>query len=104
MKITVYFLLSALLLLNPALSAQVGINSDGSSPDPSAMLDIKSSETGFLPPRLSNAQIGVIPSPAEGLMVYSTTEKRHIVFDRSGWMNLDGRRRSNVFQHSHFEI
>jgi hypothetical protein len=34
--------------------AQVGINTDASSPDASAILDVKSSDKGFLLPRLSN--------------------------------------------------
>ena len=49
---------------------QVGINRDGSQPDPSAILDAKSTEKGFLPPRMSNAQMNAINNPAEGLMVY----------------------------------
>ena len=49
---------------------QVGINRDGSQPDPSAILDAKSTEKGFLPPRMSHAQMNAINTPAEGLMVY----------------------------------
>ena len=49
---------------------QVGINRDGSQPDPSAILDAKSTEMGFLPPRMTHAQMNAIINPAEGLMVY----------------------------------
>nr|NQU92552.1 hypothetical protein [Bacteroidota bacterium] len=52
--------------------AQVGINTDGSLPDPSAILDAKSTSMGFLPPRMTHAELNAIPNPAEGLIVYCT--------------------------------
>jgi len=52
------------------VAAQVAISSDNSAPDPSAMLDVRSSDKGFLPTRLTRAQRNAIVSPAEGLMVY----------------------------------
>jgi hypothetical protein len=54
--------------------AQVGINSDNSTPDNSAMLDAKSANKGFLPPRvaLTAANVaGPVASPASGLFVYN---------------------------------
>jgi hypothetical protein len=53
----------------------VGINSDGSSPDASAMLDIKSTTKGFLPPRIALTAINSaspVTTPAAGLLVYNT--------------------------------
>jgi len=38
------FLTTVLVLLSLGLFAQVGVNTDGSSPDGSAMLDVKSSD------------------------------------------------------------
>jgi len=52
--------------------AQVGINTDGSSPDPSSIVDAKSSTKGFLIPRMTAAQRDAITSPAAGLMVFCT--------------------------------
>ena len=52
--------------------AQVGINNDNSAPDPSAMLDVKSSNKGLLPPRMTLAEINAIPNPAAGLIIYCT--------------------------------
>lgn len=54
---------------------QVGINADGSAPDNSAMLDVKSADKGFLPPRVALTAANMatpVNSPAVGLHVYNT--------------------------------
>ncbi len=54
---------------------QVGINTDNSAPDPSAMLDVKSPAKGLLPPRVALTATNVagpVSSPAIGLQVYNT--------------------------------
>lgn len=50
----------------------VGINSTGSLPDPSAALDIVAFDKGLLIPRMTTVQRNSIPNPANGLMVYDT--------------------------------
>ncbi len=63
------FLLLAVLLFSASTYAQsVGINSDGSTPDASAMLDVKSSTKGFLAPRM--ATLPATGSLPDGLIVY----------------------------------
>lgn len=55
--------------------SQVGISADGSIPDPSAVLDLKSHVKGMLPPRLALFALNVpdpVESPAIGLHVYNT--------------------------------
>ena len=69
-KIT--FFISILLLFSISLFAQVGINADGSEPDSSAMLDVKSTERGLLPPRMTHPQMVSIENPANGLIIYCT--------------------------------
>lgn len=54
------------------LFAQVGINDDGSSPNPAAGLDVKFSNKGFLLPRLSLTQRDAIANPPQGLMIFCT--------------------------------
>ena len=56
-------------LLSRTLS-QVSINSDNSLPVSSAILDVKSSNRGLLPPRMSFVQIGMIASPDAGLLIF----------------------------------
>jgi len=53
-----------------SLSAQRGIGTN--SPDPSAALDLTSTTQGFLPPRMTYAQMTAIVSPTAGLTVYCT--------------------------------
>ncbi len=53
-------LIFAILAFGWQASAQVAISNDNSMPDPSAMLDVKSSEKGFLFPRLTQIQISQI--------------------------------------------
>ena len=71
MKTTLTFIFS-LIFATCVWSQNIGINSDGSSPDGSAMLDVKSITKGMLVPRMTQAQRVAILSPATGLMVYQT--------------------------------
>ncbi len=64
------------LIYFSALSQNVGINSTGNSPDPSAGLDIDFNNKGVLLPRIalsSETDNSTISSPTEGLIIYNTT-------------------------------
>ena len=65
-------LLVALVFSAVAFAQSVGINSDGTAPASSAMLDVSSTAKGFLPPRMTAAERVAITSPATGLLVYQT--------------------------------
>ena len=91
---TFSFLTALFLLITSALPAQVGINADNSQPDNSAMLDVKSTNQGLLPPRMTTTQMYGIIYPAAGLMVYNTTIHSICWFSGASWeiaSNLDGR-------------
>jgi uncharacterized protein (TIGR02145 family) len=62
------------------LFAQVGINNDGSIPDNSAMLDVKSSTKGLLIPSMTQNQIETIINPADGLHIYCTTDDKMYIY------------------------
>ena len=67
------FIFLSLFVFSFAFSQQgVAVNTDGSNPHPSAMLDVKSTTGGLLAPRMTSAQRLAIASPATGLIVYQT--------------------------------
>ena len=51
----------------------------------SAISQIDSVTKGFLPPRMSNAQMLAIATPAEGLVVYDLTNKKLCCYDGTTW-------------------
>ncbi|MCB0534616.1 MAG: tail fiber domain-containing protein [Lewinellaceae bacterium] len=76
------------LLLAGQLTAQVAINQDNSTPDPSAMLDVKSDAKGLLIPRLSSAQRTGIASPATGLLVFDNTTNSFWYYNGTAWKEI----------------
>ena len=80
----------AFIALATVADAQnVGINSDGTAPDASAMLDVKSTTKGLLAPRMTAAQRIGINSPATGLLVYQTDAPAgYYYYSGSAWTQL----------------
>jgi len=64
-------------------NAQVGIGTE--NPDESAVLELESTEKGFLPPRLTNTERDAIQNPAEGLVIYNTDSKCMQWWNGSFW-------------------
>jgi len=55
-------------------TGNVGIGTN--NPNESALVDVSSTEKGFLPPRVTTVQMTAITNPAEGLTVYNTNFDR----------------------------
>jgi uncharacterized protein (TIGR02145 family) len=67
----------------------VGINTTGATPDPSAALDINFTDRGLLIPRMTTAQRNAIASPASSLLIYNTDVNCFQLYNASGaWENL----------------
>lgn len=66
------FLVFTLMFSYHLIAQSVAINTDGAASDSSAILDIKSSTKGLLPPRMTEAERIAISNPATGLVVYQT--------------------------------
>lgn len=84
--------LPALLLWLGSLNLQgqgVGIGENNFAPDPSAILELRSTERGFLVPRMNTAQrVAIIPDAGgEGLLVYDT-DTRSFWFYEGGWKTI----------------
>lgn len=54
----------------------------------SAILEAVSTTRGFLPPRMTNAQMLAIATPAAGLVVYDTTNNKHCGYNGTAWQNF----------------
>jgi len=85
-RTTLVFSLFFLFLSN---FAQVGINTE--NPHDSAMLDVESTEKGVLMPRMTTSQRIAIQNPAEGLLVFDTTESRfyHFSTKTNSWERMN---------------
>lgn len=61
----------------------------GTATNGSARLDVQSTTQGFLPPRMTAVQAEAISSPAEGLLIYSTTGTG-VTITSKGWWGWSG--------------
>ncbi|WP_274475841.1 cell wall anchor protein [Mangrovimonas aestuarii] len=68
--------------------SQVGIGT--TSPDPSSILDLTSTNQGMLTPRMTTTQRTNISNPAEGLLVFDTDENAFYYNDGDNWIQLAG--------------
>lgn len=69
------------------VNAQVGIGT--TSPDASSALEIASTNSGILVPRMTVVQRLAIVSPAEGLLVYQTNDvEGFYYYEGNKWLNL----------------
>lgn len=73
------------------LTQNIGLNGDGTAPDPSAMLDIKSTTKGLLIPRLTLAERNAIEWPATGLMIFQTDNSPGFYYHNgTSWVHISG--------------
>ena len=80
-----------ILLLSNVGFAQMGIGT--TAPDASAALDVESTEKGFLPPRMTEADRNAITMPAAGLIIWCTncgSDGEAQVFNGNTWTNMIG--------------
>lgn len=71
-----------------AVNGKLGVGV--TSPHASAVMEVSSTTKGFLPPRLTSAQIAAIASPATGLIVYNTTTNAPNYFNGTHWLSFTG--------------
>lgn len=83
-------ILFCVVWLSTAIQSQnIAINATGAAPAASAMLDIASTTSGLLIPRMTSAQKSVIATPATGLIVYQTDGVAGFYYyDGTQWLPL----------------
>jgi hypothetical protein len=69
-----------LLFYSATMFGQVVISTSSGTPDNSAMLDVQSTSKGLLVPRMSHNQILAINTPANGLLVFCTTDNKFYAY------------------------
>ena len=79
--------LIALCISLQAFGQNVGIGT--TEPVPSAILELKATNRGFLPPRMDSSQRVAIANPAKGLMVYDTDRNMLLLYNGIRWVSLD---------------
>ena len=84
------FFIALLLLFSSALFAQMGINTDNSLPDNSAMLDVKSNSKGILIPRITTDQRNAISTPVDGLLIFNLTTGCFNYYLGGSWKSFCG--------------
>ena len=91
MKVKTALLISILLVFTSVISnAQDGVGIGTNSPDQSAVLEVASSSTpkGLLVPRLTLLDRDNIASPANGLIIYNTSQSAFNYYDGTDWIRL----------------
>ena len=80
-------ILIALLSLVPlfTIAQSVGINNDGSTPYPGAILDIKSDDKGVLIPRIESTAVS---NPAEGMLIYQPSDQSFYFYKSLAWEKI----------------
>lgn len=66
----------------------IGINATGAVPDAKAMLDVASTTSGLLIPRMTTAQRNAITSPPNGLMIYNITTNTQDIYRSTQWESM----------------
>lgn len=74
-----------LLFFVSSFAQSVAINKDGSAPNAKAMLDIASTTSGLLIPRMTTTQRDAITTPPNGLQIYNTTTNKLEVYRSTRW-------------------
>ncbi len=83
-KYYLLFLCSSICLHSFAQNVGIGTT----TPHPSAKLDIASTTSGILVPRMTSAQRIAITTPAEGLLVYDVVTNSFWFYSGTSWNNL----------------
>ncbi|MBY0314500.1 MAG: tail fiber domain-containing protein [Bdellovibrionales bacterium] len=69
-------------------TGNIGIGT--ATPHTSALLDVASTQKGFLPPRMTRAQRNAIATPSQGLMVFNTDDLTVDYYTGATWLSLNG--------------
>lgn len=84
-------LILSLLILSFQGKAQLNKGNVGIgtlTPDSTALLDLESTEKGFLQPRMTTVERDLISDPATGLAIFNVDDSTHQYFNGACWINV----------------
>ena len=81
-----FFTLAGILFYSLSIAQSVGVNN--TTPDASAIFDIKSNNKGILLPRTSTTSRNAIVNPAKGLLLYDSTTSGFWFHNGTAWSQL----------------
>lgn len=97
------FIAYLLMVVITARSQSVAINTDGSQPNPKAVLDVKSNNKGVLLPRMGSQQRQAIATGPEdvGLLVFDTDDNCLYIFTGASWYPVPFANGKSVYPVNH---
>ncbi len=81
-----FYTISLFLLVITTANAQVAIGTI--TPDDGSALEITSRTGALVPPRMTTAQMNLIPTPLDGAVIYNTTDQALYVRSSGQWTSL----------------
>jgi len=85
------FVITVLLVITRTIGFTQSVGIGTTTPDASSVLELKATNKGFLPPRMSASEKGLIASPKAGLMIYQTDAPAGLyVYNGGAWEAVAG--------------
>lgn len=84
-NIKTIFLIAIFLTVNKCWSQNIAINTSGSTANTSALLDLSSTTSGFLLPRMTTAERDAIAAPSLSLLIFNTDNARFEYYNGATW-------------------
>ena len=87
--INLVLIISSMVIMSAQMNGQnVGIGANTFTPDSSALLELQSTNSGLLIPRMTTAQRDSISNPAQSLLIFNTTTKCYEGYLDGAWKQL----------------
>jgi uncharacterized protein (TIGR02145 family) len=82
-------IISSMVLMSVQMYGQnVGIGANTFTPDNSALLELQSTNSGLLLPRMTTAQRDAISNPAQSLLIFNTTSECFETYINNRWRQI----------------
>ena len=82
-------IISSMVIMSAQMNGQnVGIGANTFTPDNSALLELQSTNSGLLLPRMTTAQRDAISNPAQSLLIFNTTIKCYEGYVDGQWRSI----------------